>query len=114
VRDACGHLLRDGERTTEEPPSMLAAARETTKPTPRMTPREEVLLRQVKEAHYHDWIDQPIPALGGKTPRAAARSKKSRQALDLLLRDMENRENRLPERARFDVGWIRKELGLEE
>ena len=114
VRDACGHLGRDGERTTEEPSSMLAAAREATKPTPRMTPREEVLLRQVKEAHYHDWIDQPIPALGGKTPRAAARSKKSREALDLLLRDMENHENRLPERARFDVGWIRKELGLVE
>ena len=114
VRSACGTMLRDGERTTEDASSMLATAREATKPAPRMTPREEVLLGQVKEAHYHDWIDQPIPALGGKTPRAAARSAKSRQSLDLLLRDIENHENRLPERARFDVGRLRKELGMEE
>ncbi len=71
------------------------------------------LLREIKEAHFRDWVDTPIPALGGKTPRAAARAAKSREQLDLLLRDMENSESRVPEAARFDIGKLRRELGLE-
>lgn len=55
----------------------------------------------------------PIPALGGKTPRKAARSEKGRRELDLLLRDIENHESRLPEGMRFDMSRLRKALGLE-
>ncbi len=56
----------------------------------------------------------PVPTLGGKTPREAARSAKSRRELDLLLRDVENHEQRLPEPARFDMRRLRRELGLKE
>ncbi|MGZ5474615.1 MAG: hypothetical protein ACXWG4_11705, partial [Thermoanaerobaculia bacterium] len=65
-------------------------------------------------AHYRDWLDTPIPLLGGKTPRAATRAKKSREQLDLLLRDIENREGRLPEGERLDVDRLRTALGMDE
>ena len=71
------------------------------------------MLREVKEAHYREWIDTPVPALGGKTPRAAMRSARSREKLDLLLREIENRENRLPAAERFDIARLRQELGLD-
>lgn len=51
--------------------------------------------------------------LDGQTPRDAARSAKSRKKLELLLRDMEHLENRLPEDERFDMRRLRDELGLE-
>ncbi len=77
------------------------------------TAAEQALLRKAKTAHYREWLDEPIPFLDDKTPRAAARSAKSRERLDLLLRDLENREARLPEAQRLDVAWLRRELGMD-
>jgi hypothetical protein len=114
IRDACAGLLRHASRDVESPSEKALAGRAAS--TPRaMLSREEGLLRQAKEAHYRDWIDTPVPALGGRTPRSAARSKTktSREKLDLLLRDMENRENHLPAAQRFDVACLREELGLD-
>jgi hypothetical protein len=123
VRDACSGLLRGGTRKTKDPTVTHtarrdAAQREATqggarKPPAGPSPREQALLLEVKEAHYREWIDTPVPALGGRTPRAAARSATSRQRLDLLLREMENQENHLPEESRFDIGLLRHELGLD-
>lgn len=72
------------------------------------------LVLEIKAQHYADWIDQRIPALGNKTPRAAARSKAGRLEVDLLLKECENLEACLPAGQRFDFGRIRQELGLEE
>ena len=41
------------------------------------------------------------------------RAARSRQRLDLQLREMENRENRLPAAERFDIARLREELGLD-
>jgi hypothetical protein len=115
VRDACAGLLRDEKRKADSPSSMLDAAKRDgarSKPSP-PSAQEQAMLRELKEAHYREWIDTPIPALGGKTPRAATRSARSRQKLDLLLRDIENRESRLPAAERFDVARLREELGLD-
>lgn len=70
------------------------------------------VMLDVKAQHYADWIDQPIPLLGGKTPRAAVRTKSGRADVELLLKESENHESRLPEGQRFDFGSIRRELGL--
>ena len=70
------------------------------------------LLREFKRQHYRNWLDCSLPALGGQTPREAARSRSGRQDLDLLLRDMEHREAAQPEGSRFDVSALRSELGL--
>jgi predicted AAA+ superfamily ATPase len=56
---------------------------------------------------------QTFPA-GGRTPRRAVRSAGGRAAVDLLLRNMENREARLPEWERFDFSTLRAVLELEE
>lgn len=67
-------------------------------------PELKAAARQIKEAHMQGWIDDEIPALGGLTPRQAAASPGSRAKLDLLLRDIEHYEVRLPSDERFDVG----------
>lgn len=116
VRDACAGLLGEGTRKTKSAAGMMRRAQREPSPEKRRPPAPEELeaLRQMKEAHYRDWLDTPIPLLGGKTPRAATRAKKSREQLDLLLRDIENREGRLPESERLDVGRLRAVLGMDE
>jgi hypothetical protein len=71
------------------------------------------ILRDMKAKHYADWADQPIPALGGKTPRAAVRTKEGRLKVDTLLKECENFEAGMPAGQRFDFGGIRRDLGLE-
>ena len=58
------------------------------------------------------WVDESIPALGGLTPREAAAKPSAREQLDLLVRDMENHESRLPAEERYDFNRLRNELGL--
>ena len=88
-------------RRPEPPPGLTAAqARE--------------LEQQLLNDHFRRWVDEPLEPLGGRTPRQAARSN-ARGELESLLRGIENRA----ERARRDgtawpdLGWLRKELGLE-
>ena len=45
------------------------------------------------------------------TPREAVRTAAGREDVDLLLREMENMEGRLPESARFDFSELRRKLG---
>src|SRR2546428_3084099 len=44
---------------------------------------QQRLVRDLKERHYADWPDQPLPAPGGKTPRDAARTRRRRAQTDL-------------------------------
>ncbi len=73
----------------------------------------EVLLK-FKAEHYERWIDQPLPALEGRTPRQASRSPAGRRALEDLLRTMENNEERAGREggAAFDFSVVRKRLGM--
>jgi hypothetical protein len=59
-----------------------------------------------------DWIDHALPALSGKTPRAATRSASGRARVELLLKEMEHDEARLPAPERYDFADIRRALGL--
>lgn len=40
--------------------------------------------------YYVRWLDEPIPALGNKTPRKAVKTKKGRAQVTALLKDIEN------------------------
>ncbi|MBK8995857.1 MAG: DUF2384 domain-containing protein [Myxococcales bacterium] len=60
-----------------------------------------------------EWLDTPVHALGGKTPRDAAKNRAGRAELDVLLREVEMLESRLPADSRGDIGWLRRELGME-
>jgi len=76
------------------------------------SPELAAMALTMKSKHYADWVDHPLPALGNRTPRTVARTKSGRRQLDLLLKDMENHEARLPESQRYDFSGIRAELGL--
>lgn len=57
---------------------------------PRETdPELRELEAALQEQHWTDWLDESVPALGGKTPRQAARSQAGREMLDALLADFE-------------------------
>jgi hypothetical protein len=113
IEAACGGLLRHRRREHTDPLSLLArrGAPAERSPAPQ-APEVQRLVRDYKERHYADWIDQPLPALGGKTPRQALRTPRGRERVDVLLKDMENLETRLPAGERFDFIRIRQVLGL--
>ena len=64
---------------------------------------------------WRRWIDNPVPRLGGTSPRTAAASGKYRDELEFLLRGIEHRSAR--ERTNGlpgpEVAWLRAELGLD-
>ena len=64
--------------------------------------------------HYAKWPDERLPALGGRTPRQAVRSKRGREQVEELLRDFENASERARKAGRpaFDFSGLRSELGL--
>lgn len=107
------HRLRESEDLDQ---AMRAAAERTAhRGLPReASPPEEALaaLRDYKVRYYRGWLDEPIPALRGRTPREAARSRELREQLDDLLRRLERGEAGLPIEERFDVGMLRRELGM--
>jgi hypothetical protein len=74
----------------------------TNRSLPIASPDVAEAIRQFQEQHYATWADESLPALAGKTPRQSIRTKVGRQQVDLLLREMENQEQRLPEPERFD------------
>jgi hypothetical protein len=79
----------------------------------RTPPEMAAALRSFREKHMRGWVDEAIPMLGGLTPRVAARTPRARQALEVLLKDIERDESRLPADERIDLSWLRPELGLE-
>jgi hypothetical protein len=52
--------------------------------------------------------------LAGKTPREAARTAQGRSAVDVLLKDMENHEQRSARGVAFDFSELRRELRLDD
>jgi hypothetical protein len=70
---------------------------------------------ELYDRHYHTWLDRPVPALGNRTPRAAAQTKMWRPRLIDLLKRIENGAERaaLMGRPPYDFSWIWKELGLD-
>ena len=78
----------------------------------RIDPVALAAMREFRERHMRAWIDDSIPALGGLTPRAAARSARERPRLEALLKEIVQREAEYPEDQRIDLEWIWEELGL--
>jgi hypothetical protein len=113
IEAACGDRIRHRAREHTDPLSERArragrgAKREQT--PPEMIPA----LLELKRRQFARWVDESIPALGGRTPREAARTVSGRAAVELLLKDIENRERRLPDGADFDFAEVRKELRLD-
>jgi len=110
------------ERTEEEDLQTVLAEHRTRPPEER-EPEEPVippeiqarLLAGIEDRHYRAWIDTPLPALAGVSPRQAARVRALRSALVGLLKDfsaaseLERRNGRYA----YDFSWMWVELGID-
>jgi len=121
LESSLGALIRHRAREHTDPIASMrtrkgqdgGSSRE--RPMPSLPPGETGrIIQDWKEGHYSSWVDEPLPALGGESPRRTARTKSGREMLSVLLKEMENGEARQPEGQRFDFSRIRRLLGLEE
>jgi hypothetical protein len=62
------------------------------------------------DTDYADWVDHSLPALDGLSPRDATANPALRARLALLLKEMEELEERSPAGQRFDPSGIRRQL----
>jgi hypothetical protein len=72
---------------------------------------------EVISRHWDGWIDQKIPALGGKTPREAIKSPDGREAVEALLKDAERGRSKDPfmdEANRGGARRVRELLALND
>jgi hypothetical protein len=101
----------------EDVEQAIKRAPKTTKPKEPDIPIEEQrkVLGEFYEQHYRRWLDEPVPALGNRTPRHAARLKTVRPKLITLLKDFESRAERQRRSGEiaYDFGWMWAELGLK-
>ncbi|MBI5274290.1 MAG: SEC-C domain-containing protein [Chlamydiales bacterium] len=79
---------------------------------PQPTAREKEMLRAHIKDYYIQWLDIPLPALKGKTPRQAAKTTEGRERLELLLFDFESNNPQDDDPLRIDIQSLRHELGL--
>ncbi len=72
------------------------------------------MLGEFYERHYRKWLDEPVPALGNRTPRHAAGLKTMRPKVVALLKDFEGHSERQRRSGQiaYDFGWMWTELGL--
>jgi SEC-C motif len=63
----------------------------------------------------HRWLDEPLPALGGESPREAAEGARRGEVVRLL-RGIENRAERSGRQGEpgVDAAWLRAELALDD
>jgi hypothetical protein len=78
-------------------------------------PEVQQEVEQMLEAHWRDWVEMTLPALGGQTPMEAVQDADGREMVIALLDDLERREPRSPtgvdqqkyiERARVQLGLL--------
>lgn len=75
-------------------------------------PEVRARLREMEERHWDVWLDQPVPALGGQTPRVAATTPLGRERLEALLDDFEFRDSQRDPDERTDIRRLRQALNL--
>lgn len=122
VEQACGARIRYIGREEKDAEELIQrAGEERERPAQRLdrpdredepSAEELEVVRQLKAQHYQRWLDMKLPSLGGRTPREAMKSRSMRGQVDVLLKQMENQEARLPPGERFDIAALRAELGL--
>jgi hypothetical protein len=115
IERACKGLVRHRAREHVDPRS--TAAFPSDDPDTAAAPDDpeiRALVRTVQQKHYAEWVDLPVPALGGETPRAAAATREGRARVEALLADFEQAERSLDAEDRVDFDAVRRELGILE
>lgn len=114
LEDALGALIAHRADSIEDPEVAMRRhserGAEANDEVPEVVQREVV--GQYLRDYYRRWLDEPIPALGGKSPRKAARTKRGRAQVDDLLKEIENGTSGQPGGDTVDFAAMRHELGL--
>ena len=78
-------------------------------------PEIKVLLEKQMKAHWADWIHKPLPALSGKTPLLAMKTKDGREMVQALITQFEREttERAVPGVSLSIFEEIREKLNLE-
>ncbi len=58
-------------------------------------PEAQAVLKEHLRAHYRAWPDMRLPALNGKTPRQAMRTRDGREMVEALLQDLEQKRGQM-------------------
>ncbi len=101
--------------TAEAKDQAMKAASKRPRREPDLPPEEaREILQAFYDQHYRSWVDEPLPILGGRTPREAARLKTWRPRVIDLLKSLERDQAHAARQGEpaYDVGWIWEELGL--
>lgn len=120
IEKACRGLITDHQRTQTDAADLFAASAASRDDEGRrahpeaVDPEIQEVIRNEKTNFYENWTTTPIPALGGKTPKQALRSLRGREALNALLKTIENTEARQPAATRYDVNILRRALRMED
>ncbi|MBE3068899.1 MAG: SEC-C domain-containing protein [Planctomycetes bacterium] len=74
-------------RRWDEPDEDRPLDERLSKPEPvEMTPELVAAVQEMMDRHYMQWLDEPLPILGGKTPRQACATPAGRQQVTMLIR----------------------------
>jgi hypothetical protein len=113
-----GERLKKPSLTTETVDQLIASAH--AEPQQPDIPEEEscAIIHDYLDRHYRDVLDQPVPMLGGKSPRAAVRTASGRIKVAGWLKVMENTTAKSAEHnsalATYNFGWLWNELGIDD
>jgi hypothetical protein len=102
------------ERTDLE--QMLARDRPPPRSSGLSPEQERAIVHQVLDDHYRRVLDEPIPALGNRSPRQAVKTAKGREKVAAWLKMLENHAAHRPAgdpMGSYDTGWMWRELGVE-
>jgi hypothetical protein len=90
-------------------------------PTPNLNLSEQehrTIIHGGLDRHYRDLLDQPIPALGNQSPRAAVKTAKGRAKVVDWLKTLENHTAKFAgsndEMATYNFNWLWTELGVND
>src|SRR5262249_29259685 len=86
---------------------------------PDLSPEEQrAVVHESLDRHYREVLDQPIPMLGNKSPRSAAKSAAGRAKVVAWLKTLENHSSKFKDPdsplATYDFAWLWRELNLSE
>lgn len=107
IEDIEGKIGRESSQTRSKSSAM---------PLDQLPPEALEAVKKMADAHWTKWFDDKIPALNGKTPKQAAKTKEGRELLEALLNSYEQRsghaDNETTNLFQPDIQQLRSKLGL--
>jgi hypothetical protein len=98
----------------------IMASRDVAEPQELVIPEEErcAIIHDQMDRHYRSVLDEPVPMLGGETPRAAVKTESGRVKVAEWVKMMENQTARSGDHnsamASYNFSWLWTELGISE